>query len=475
MQYQEYTKHVVSGFTLAPVRVLSLGLGIAVGLWTAWFMLPLPGLNLPPVVMGPVVLVTWLLLASLGARMARPGLGGAIFAGVLTAAVSLMALGSVLVEQPDPAAYTEGHTALQPAAFLLAAGFLLFGGMIGAAGAFLGRATKSEISLPTIGDDPWPARLAWVVMVSYIPLILLGGLVTSSESGMAVRGWPDTFGANMFLYPISLMSQPRIFLEHAHRLFGSLAGLATLLLWIVVMFGPDTRKKFGVWTTALLLAVILQGVLGGQRVVLNSPVLAALHGAFGQVVLAYAAVVALWMSPSYRSLRSLEGGTPTRAVRVCTTGALHISFFQLLLGAMYRHLRRGDTPGSFHILLTHMVVAFGVVTFAILAGSVLVRFVREHRGQLQGVAGRIRATGIAVFVLVGVQFMLGWGAMVAVIMSAKRGEVPTADQLEEAASVPIGELLIGTAHQANGAAFLVVAMLAWGWGRQLHKAARRQV
>ncbi len=471
MQYQENTKHEVSGFSLAPIRVLSLGLGVAVGLWVAWFALHLPGLNLPPAVMGPAVLIAWIVLATLGARITRPGLSGAILAGLVTATVSLMALGSVLVEQPDPAAYTEGHAALRPAAALIAGGFLIFGGMIGAAGAFLAQATKSEIDLPTIGIDPWPSRLAWVVMVSYIPLILLGGLVTSSESGMAVRGWPDTFGANMFLYPISLMSQPRIFLEHAHRLFGSLAGLATVLLWLVVMFGPETRRKFGIWTTALLIAVILQGVLGGQRVVLNNTALAALHGAFGQVVLAYAAVLALWMSPSYRSVRVLEGSIATRSLRVFTTGALHISFLQLVLGAMYRHMRRGDSPGSFHVLLTHMLVAFGVVIFVVLAGSILLRFAREHRAQLEGVAGRLRATGIALFVLISVQFLLGWTALIAVMMSASRGKVPTADQLAEAVPVPWGELIVVTAHQANGAAFLVLAMLAWGWGRRLHKAA----
>lgn len=471
MQYQENTKHEVSGFSLAPVRVLSLGLAVAVGLWTAWFALHLPGLNLPPAGMGPAVIIAWIVFATLGARMARPGLSGAILAGLVTAAVSLMALGSILVEQPDPAAYTEGQAALRPTAALIAAGFLIVGGIIGAAGAFLARVAKSEIDLPTIGIDPWPARLAWVVMVSYIPLILLGGLVTSSESGMAVRGWPDTFGANMFLYPISLMSQPRIFLEHSHRLFGSLAGLATLLLWLVIMFGPGTRRKFGIWTTALLIAVSLQGVLGGQRVVLNNTALAALHGAFGQVVLAYAAVLALWMSPSYRRVRELKGGIATRTLRVFTTGALHISFLQLVLGAMYRHMRRGDSPGSFHVLLTHMVVAFGVVTFAILAGSILLRFAREHRTQLEGVAGRLRATGIALFVLISVQFLLGWIALIAVMMSASRGEVPTADQLAEAVPVPWGELIVVTAHQANGAAFLVLAMLAWGWGRRLHKAA----
>lgn len=471
MQNQAKTKCDSPGFSLRPTRVLSLGLGVAVGLWAAWFALNLPGLHLPPTVVGPVVLLAWLVLAVLGARISRPGLIGAVLAGLVTATVSLMALGSVLVVQPDPAAYTEGQAALRPAAVLLSAGFLLSGAVIGAAGAFLARVSRPEPSLPALGLDPWPSRLAWVVVVAYIPLILLGGLVTSTESGMAVRGWPDTFGANMFLYPVSLMSQPRIFLEHSHRLFGTLAGLATLLFWLVVMFSPESRRRFAVWTTPLLIAVCLQGYLGGQRVILNNEYLAALHGAFGQVVLAYAAVLALWMSPAYRGVPRLEGRINTRPLRVLTTAALHISLLQLVLGAMYRHLRRGDSPGSVHVLLTHIVVSFAVITLAILAGSVLLRFTRDHRSQLTGVFGPVRATGRAMHALVSLQFLLGWAALLVVMTGQPREGVPTADQLADAAPVPVSEALVTTAHQANGTAYLVVAMLVWAWGRRLHKAA----
>ena len=31
----------------------------------------------------------------------------------------------------------------------------------------------------------------------------MGGLVTSTDSGLAVPDWPTTFGYNMFLYPLS--------------------------------------------------------------------------------------------------------------------------------------------------------------------------------------------------------------------------------------------------------------------------------
>ena len=89
-------------------------------------------------------------------------------------------------------------------------------------------------------------------------VLLIGGLVTSTESGMAVPDWPGTFGANMFLYPIGLMAHPRIFLEHSHRLFGAMAGLVSILALLALWTGPARARGEGVrasedaeWVTVL--------------------------------------------------------------------------------------------------------------------------------------------------------------------------------------------------------------------------------
>ena len=50
---------------------------------------------------------------------------------------------------------------------------------------------------------PWLYRLALLTAVTTFILICMGGLVTSTDSGMAVPDWPTTFGYNMFLYPLS--------------------------------------------------------------------------------------------------------------------------------------------------------------------------------------------------------------------------------------------------------------------------------
>ena len=50
---------------------------------------------------------------------------------------------------------------------------------------------------------PWLHRLAVLTAVATFILICMGGLVTSTNSGLAVPDWPTTFGYNMFLYPLS--------------------------------------------------------------------------------------------------------------------------------------------------------------------------------------------------------------------------------------------------------------------------------
>ena len=50
---------------------------------------------------------------------------------------------------------------------------------------------------------PWLHRLAILTAVTTFILICMGGLVTSTDSGMAVPDWPTTFGYNMFVYPLS--------------------------------------------------------------------------------------------------------------------------------------------------------------------------------------------------------------------------------------------------------------------------------
>ncbi|MBW7939502.1 MAG: COX15/CtaA family protein, partial [Candidatus Omnitrophica bacterium] len=126
-------------------------------------------------------------------------------------------------------------------------------------------------------------------------LIIVGGLVTSNDAGLAVVDWPNSFGYNMFLYPLSRMTGG-IYYEHAHRLFGSLVGITTLVITFH-LFRVDQRKWVKNFSLLVLAVVIAQGILGGLRVtgkftlatspeeVAPSLTLALVHGVLGQFFL----------------------------------------------------------------------------------------------------------------------------------------------------------------------------------------------
>ena len=71
-------------------------------------------------------------------------------------------------------------------------------------------------------------------------LICIGGLVTSHEAGMSVPDWPNTYGYNMFLFPIGQWVGG-VFYEHTHRLLASAVGLLTVVL-AVWLWRRDPRR-----------------------------------------------------------------------------------------------------------------------------------------------------------------------------------------------------------------------------------------
>src|ERR1700735_1095565 len=78
------------------------------------------------------------------------------------------------------------------------------------------------------------------VAVGVLVLLCSGGLVTSHGAGMAVPDWPNSFGYNMFLFPISRWVGG-VFFEHTHRLVASGVGLLTVALSVLLLAIADGR------------------------------------------------------------------------------------------------------------------------------------------------------------------------------------------------------------------------------------------
>ncbi len=145
--------------------------------------------------------------------------------------------------------------------------------------------------------SPWPFRMAVLLVCATFPLIWVGGLVTTYDAGMAVPDWPGTYGYNLLLYPWqSWLAGPwDLFIEHGHRLLGAMVGFIAIGL-LVAAWRCDSRRWVRITAVIALGLVILQGLLGGQRVLLDDRRIAQMHGILGPMFFAFSAAITVWLS-----------------------------------------------------------------------------------------------------------------------------------------------------------------------------------
>jgi cytochrome c oxidase assembly protein subunit 15 len=222
-------------------------------------------------------------------------------------------------------------------------------------------------------------------------LLFIGGLVTSKGAGLAVPDWPTTFGYHMFLYPWSKMVG-NIFYEHSHRLVASAVGLLTIALTLAFWLRERRHWLRRLGVVALLL-VILQGVIGGLRVVLLENTLAIVHAAFAQAFFALTVSLAIFTSAEWSVESKDKPITGGRLGRLCavTTGLIYV---QAVFGAVLRHT--GERVDA-HLFFAALV--------ALHVTLVLVRIMKFH-------ADLPKLTRPACFlgVLLLLQLMLGVGS-----------------------------------------------------------------
>ncbi|MEW6337960.1 MAG: COX15/CtaA family protein [Acidobacteriota bacterium] len=417
-------------------EVLAVGFGTTAAMWAAGYVGRLPVVQAPNWALG--VLLPVLLVAGgwVAGRYGSSGWRGGAAAGVLASVLNLLVLGSLLAG-PEV-------NSVRPSAIAWLLGSLACGALLGAAGAVLGARVGG--ARPPVH---WTGWFATEGAIATLLLLLAGGLVTSNQAGLAVVDWPNSFGYNMFLYPLSRMTGG-IYYEHAHRLFGSLVGLTTVVIALHLQ-RVETRRWVKRFALALIPVVVTQGLLGGLRVtgrfttstspedVAPNVGLAVVHGVMGQVF--FGMMVALAVVVSRRWTIHAAGPRRRSVVsdRQISTVLVCVLLVQLVLGAVQRHLDRG--------LLIHISLAVVVVLVALAAGVRAVHLYADT--EAVGSAGR------ALLWLVCAQVTLGAVTLFAVT-----------DKAPGVAPLP-WQALVATAHQGTGALLLAVSVVLMVWLHRL--------
>jgi cytochrome c oxidase assembly protein subunit 15 len=171
-------------------------------------------------------------------------------------------------------------------------------------------------------------------------LIVAGGLVTSTQSGLSVPDWPNTYGRFMFAFPLEDMVGG-IFYEHSHRMIASVVGFLTVIL-AVWIWRRDERRWVRNLGAAALAAVIAQGVLGGITVLylLPTPVSVA-HATLAQTFFATVAALALFTSRWWIEHPPVSAPGPDASPASLAVAASAMVWIQLILGAVMRHSGAG--------------------------------------------------------------------------------------------------------------------------------------
>jgi cytochrome c oxidase assembly protein subunit 15 len=428
--------------------LLAIGFGTTVAMWAVGYVGHMPLTDVPPVVFVSLMLVCLMAGGWIVGWKTRRGIGGGIGLGFVVALLNLLILGSTLAQS------NTGQ--IVPKAWLWTPGYFVVCLVLASVGTAAGMAfrikdsSRSQVEgKPAIMDSTdWLVSFAWTASLATLLLIAIGGLVTGFRAGMAVPDWPNTYGSNMFLYPLAKMTGG-VFYEHAHRLLGSLVGLTTLVLAILLSID---RRSIGalvlVWLVGL--CVLLQGVMGGLRVTDNSTHLAVIHGFFAHAILAGMVGVAVLLASRRHSPEdSSSGALPNETDGFLATLLVLAILGQTLLGTLVRQMDVG--------LMIHLTAAMFVAILAILVGVRL--------WGLYPHIGVFARGGVALMAVVILQLILGGISLV--YRTPKAAASPSAEQLQSHAEAlqPAAHAILTTAHQTTAAVLLAIATLLafWAW------------
>jgi cytochrome c oxidase assembly protein subunit 15 len=373
-------------------------------------------------------------------------------------------------------------------------------------------------------------RFAVLTALATLGLVGVGGLVTSHGVGMAVPDWPNTYGYNMFFFPVSQWVGG-IFYEHTHRLVASGVGLMTtiLVLWLYGRSARPFMRWAGMallalglgtwlampkrWTDGLVLgvtglallgasfvwpgcqpaekwlrglglaaffAVVLQGALGGLRVVLFKDAIGIFHATLAQLFFVLVCAIALFTSRWWQVSAAKEQAPSEPAQRpnlarlrwlFIATSALILC--QLILGAAMRHQHAGlsipDFPLAYgklwpatdpasvaaynqhriEVLSANPIAAFQIVlqmvhrmlALVILGAVTFCAWSAQSARHGKNILGRMTLVWLG---LIMTQVLLG----AATIWSDKAADIVTAHVLVGALSLAVGVIVsIISAHE----------------------------
>jgi heme a synthase len=269
--------------------------------------------------------------------------------------------------------------------------------------------------------------LAWFATLGSVwvfVLVTLGAFTTSIGAGMAFPDWPLSHGS---VNPEGWLTDLAMFAEHSHRLSGAMMGLITIALavWLWRREKRGWLRQLGWWALAI---VIIQGLIGGKRVLLDATAVPGFemtlgqmlripHGVLAQVFVCVLFAIAAGLSRTWIERDGGLVGKTGELVRRLGFWSLFLLLTQLWIATAMRHNHAGMAipyfpwstadrdwlPLAWDYRVTlqflHRVMA---VVLAVVIGLYVRALWRDP-----AVSVFLRRLGLGLIVLLAVQILLG--------------------------------------------------------------------
>jgi len=266
--------------------------------------------------------------------------------------------------------------------------------------------TQSDLSssADALATPVWLRRMTKLTAASTLFLIFAGAMVTSTSSGLAVPDWPLSYG---MLFPPMVGG---IFYEHGHRMVATTVGFFVLVqaFWLQKKEPKAAVRALG-WLA--LLAVVVQGLLGGLTVLFLLPTAVSVsHASLAEIFFCLTVAIAFMTSKFASRLGADQAGSGLGLLSRILVAAV---FLQIVIGALMRHLGAGlaipDWPLSFGAVIPPLTSIEVVTNFAhrswgLVVAALIVGFAPAV---LRRVRGGVRTVYGVLVVAVTIQVALG--------------------------------------------------------------------
>jgi len=247
----------------------------------------------------------------------------------------------------------------------------------------------------TSGTNPGLRRFSKFTCFATLFLIFVGGMVTSTDSGLAVPDWPLSYGT---LFPPMVGG---VFYEHGHRM--TAAGVGVLTLFLTIWLGAKEERRWvrtlGFWALA---AIVAQGVLGGLTVLFFLPTpISVSHAVLAQSFFIVTILIAYSQSLERKSRDvnpvrdQISNGVNPKVLKLSLSFSMLV-YIQLLLGALLRHAGSGLAS---HLFFIHLLDAIALV---VLLGCLNIGCIKIYKKK-----SRMMSTLCLLDILVLTQLALG--------------------------------------------------------------------